>query len=176
MKVEAGEITVRGLRAKWVDSDAVLLARPPKHEAQSAYRKELQQAQEHKALRVEEEKAEERALELQTTSLFEPEKDDEDAVATQRREAKQRLDALEKDAAELRERQAAEKAIRIAEERTEVEEMQAADRASLKRSASRRRRGGARARIGWSSAGRRGSRKKWPNSRNHHWRSRPWPA
>ena len=131
LKVEAGEITVRGLRAKWVDSDAVLLARPPKHEAQSAYRKELQQAQEHKALRVEEEKAEERALELQTTSLFEPEKEDEDAVATQRREAKQRLDALEKDAAELRERQAAEKAIRIAEERTEVEEMQAADRAKL---------------------------------------------
>merc|ERR1719421_621305 len=132
-KVEAGEITVRGLRAKWVDSDAVLLARPPKREAQAAYHKELQQAQEHKALRVEEEKAEERALELQTTSLFEPEKDDEDAVATQRREAKQRLDALEKDAAELRERQAAEKAIRLAEERTEVEEMQAADRAELEK-------------------------------------------
>ena len=70
---------------------------------------------------------------MQTTSLFEPEKDDEDAVATQRREAKQRLDALEKDAAELRERQAAEKAIRIAEERTEVEEMQAADRAELEK-------------------------------------------
>jgi hypothetical protein len=130
-RVEAGEITVRGLRAKWVDSDAVLLARPPKHEAQSAYRKELQQAQEHKALRVEEEKAEERALELQTTSLFEPEKDDEDAAATQRREAKQRLDALERDAAELRERQAAEKAIRIAEERTELAELEAADRAKL---------------------------------------------
>ena len=132
-KVEAGAITVRGLRAKWVDSDAVLLARPPKREAQAAYHAELQQAQEHKALRVEEEKAEERALELQTTSLFEPEKDDEDAVATQRREAKQRLDALEKDAAELRERQAAERAIRIAEERTEVEEMQAADRAELEK-------------------------------------------
>ena len=34
LKVEAGEITVRGLRAKWVDSDGPM-ARLPKHEAQS---------------------------------------------------------------------------------------------------------------------------------------------
>ena len=131
-RVEAGNVVVRGLRAKWIDSDAIV-QRPPKHEAAAAYRQELQQAQEYRAVQVEEEKEADRALDLAQTSLFEPEKGAGDELEAAKLAAKVRLDALEQDAHEARDRKAADKAIKVAEEREELEELRADDRKEVER-------------------------------------------